>query len=72
MSGLRQLAAVVLIVAGVAALVYKGFNYTTKERKAKLGPVKVSVEKTERVAVPTWLGVAMVACGAGLLVIGRR
>lgn len=72
MKGLRLLA-VVLLVLGVLALVYQGFSYTEKKHEAKVGPLQFEVNKKERVEVPTWVGVALVAAGGGLLLVrGRR
>jgi TRAP-type C4-dicarboxylate transport system permease small subunit len=63
---------VLLILAGVAGLVYGGFSYTKEEHKAKLGPLQFSVKEKETVAVPVWLSVAAVAAGTVLLVINRK
>jgi hypothetical protein len=70
MSG-RQLLAIGLIIAGVLGLVYGSFSYT-KENEAKLGPIEMSVEEKETVAVPTWAGIGAIAVGAVLLVSGGR
>jgi hypothetical protein len=63
---------VVLIVAGVAGLVYGGFSYTKEEHKAKLGPLQFSVKEKETVAVPVWLSIGAIAAGTILLVINRK
>ena len=69
-----KLVGVVLIVAGILALVYKGFTYTKETHRAKIPIVnaEVKVEDKERVAIPTWAGIAAVVVGAGLLATGRR
>ena len=61
-----------LIALGILALVYKGFSYTEDTHEAKLGPLELSIRDRERVEIPTWLGVAAVALGAGLLLIPVR
>ena len=58
--------AVLLLVAGVWILVYKGIS-VPKESEGKLGPIEVKVNHTERYQLPTWLGVGCVAAGGGLL-----
>ena len=63
---------IVLIVAGVFALVYGGFSYTKETHKAELGPLKMSVEEREQVNVPQWIGAGALAAGIVLLVIGKR
>jgi TRAP-type C4-dicarboxylate transport system permease small subunit len=63
---------VVLIVAGVAGLVYGGFSYTKETHEAKIGPLQFSIKETEKVAVPVWLSIGAIAVGAVLLVINRK
>jgi drug/metabolite transporter (DMT)-like permease len=68
----RKVAGLVLILVGVLALVYRGFDYTKEDTRARLGPVELSVKQKERVTVPVWAGVAAVAVGAVLLVTARK
>ncbi|OZI44525.1 hypothetical protein CEK29_07315 [Bordetella genomosp. 5] len=58
----------VLIVLGAAALVYKGFNYTSEETVLQVGSVKATAETEKSVPIPSWAGI--VAIVAGVLVIG--
>lgn len=71
MSGARMLA-FALIVVGVLGLVYGSFTYTKKTHTAKLGSIELSVKEKERVNVPVWAGVAAIAAGVGLLLVGGR
>jgi len=71
MGGLRILG-IVLVVLGVLGLVYGQFSYTKKSHDADLGVVKLSIKEKETVNVPTWAGVAAIAAGAVLLVMGRK
>ena len=64
-----RIAAIVILVAGVLALAYGGFSYTSKDTAAKLGPLEIKVEKENRVNVPVWAGVAAIVVG-GLLFVG--
>ena len=63
---------VVLIVAGVAGLVYGSFSYTKETHEAKIGPLQFSIKEKETVAVPIWLSIGAIAAGAILLVINRK
>jgi hypothetical protein len=38
--------AVILIIIGVIALTYGGFSFTTKEKVAEVGPLKLEKERT--------------------------
>jgi LPXTG-motif cell wall-anchored protein len=64
--------AIVLLVAGVLGLMYGGFTYTRQTHDAKVGPVEISVSENQRVNVPMWMGVALVAGGAGLLLRAKK
>ena len=67
-----KIVAIILIVAGVAGLAYGGFSYTKETHKAEVGPLKFSVQERERVNVPQWAGIAAIAAGVVLLVVGRK
>lgn len=66
MNGLKILA-IILIVAGVLALVYGGFSYISDTNTTKIGPIKITTQDKERVNIPIWAGVVAVAVGAVLL-----
>ncbi|SDP68472.1 hypothetical protein SAMN05216303_106106 [Rhodoferax sp. OV413] len=67
-----KLVAVVLIAAGVLALVYGGFSYTKETTAVKLGPLELSVKEKETVNVPLWAGVGAIVVGGLLLVVGGK
>lgn len=71
MTGLRIIA-IVLIVAGVLALIYGGFSYTKATHEADLGPIEFSVKETERVNVPLWAGIGVLVLGIVLLVVPKK
>jgi uncharacterized membrane protein YidH (DUF202 family) len=64
--------AIVLLAAGVLALVYGGFSYTRQTHDAKLGPLEISVSEKQRVNVPVWAGVVLVVAGAGVLLAQKK
>jgi hypothetical protein len=71
MSGVKILA-IILIVAGVAGLVYGKFTYTKATHEAKLGPLDLSVKEKETVNVPMWAGIGVIVVGSMLLFVPRR
>jgi len=71
MSGIK-IAGIVLIVAGVLALVYGGFSYTKATHEVKLGPIELSLKEKQQVNVPVWAGVGAIVIGGGLLLYGSK
>lgn len=69
---LRKILGLILIAAGLFVLVQGGFSFTKKKESASLGPLEVSYSKKERVALPSWAGIAAIVGGAALLVVGRK
>jgi uncharacterized membrane protein YidH (DUF202 family) len=67
-----KIAAVLLIAAGVLALVYGSFSYTKQTHDIKLGPIELSMKEKQTVNVPVWAGVAAIVAGGALLLAGGR
>lgn len=64
---------IILIVAGIVALVYGGFtSFTTKENVAKLGPLEVNKENEHRVPVGPIVGGVAIVGGIILLIAGNK
>jgi drug/metabolite transporter (DMT)-like permease len=63
---------IILIVIGVIAFAYGGFSFTTTEKVAEVGPLKLEKEKTRSVPLPPILGVLALVGGVALLVVSRR
>jgi uncharacterized membrane protein YidH (DUF202 family) len=63
---------IILIIAGVAALAYGGFSFTTTEKVAEIGPLKLEKEKTRGVAIPPIIGAVAIVGGVVLIVVGAR
>lgn len=67
-----KLTAIVLIVAGVLALLYGGFSYTKDTTVVKLGPIELTAKEKQSVNIPLWAGVGAIAVGGLLLVLGGK
>ena len=64
-----KIVGVILIAAGILALVYGSFSYTKETHQAKLGPLELQVKEKETVNVPVWAGVGAIVVGAVLLLV---
>ena len=63
---------IVLIVLGVAGLVFGRFSYTTEEKVLDVGPLEATAEKEHTVAIPDIAGIIAVVAGGFLVFMGRR
>jgi hypothetical protein len=61
-----------LIVLGVLALAYQGITYTSREKVLDIGPLEATAEREKTLPLPPILGIAAVAGGVALLVVGGR
>jgi len=67
-----KIVGLVLIAAGIMALVYGSFSYTKETHQAKLGPLELQVKEKETVNVPVWAGVGAIVVGAVLLLVPAK
>ncbi|MDE1170818.1 MAG: hypothetical protein PW734_06360 [Verrucomicrobium sp.] len=66
------LTGVLLIGAGIVALVYQGFSYTKKERVLDLGPIHADANRSHYVWIPPLAGAVAVVAGVACVVVGNR
>jgi hypothetical protein len=66
-----RIAAIVLIAAGIFALAYGKFSFTSTH-DTKLGPIAMSVDEKQTVNLPVWAGVGAIVIGGLLLFSGRK
>lgn len=71
MSALKVVA-ILLIVAGIAGLVYGKFSYTKETHEVNLGPIELAVKEKRTVNVPLWAGIASILAGVALLALPKR
>ena len=69
---LGRVVGVLLIVLGLVALVYQGVTYTSRETVLDIGPVHATADRQKTLPLSPALGIAAVAGGVALLVVGTR
>ena len=68
-----RIVAILLIIGGIAGLVYGSFSYTKESTAVKLGPIELTVKEKQTINVPVWAGLVAIAAGASLLLMaGKR
>jgi uncharacterized iron-regulated membrane protein len=56
-----------LLLAGIAALAYGGFSYTTRKKAVDMGPLQIDHKTHHTVFIPPLLGVGGILVGGALL-----
>lgn len=63
---------IVLIVAGLAALIYGGISWTERDKVIDVGPVEVTRTDNERLPISPIAGGIILAAGVALVLKGGR
>ena len=61
---------VLLLVAGIAMLIWSGFSYTKRENVVDAGPVHISADKQKTVSWPPYAGGVLAVAGVVVLLVG--
>jgi uncharacterized membrane protein len=68
----QSIVGIILIILGVFAIAYQGFNFTTTEKAVDLGPIQINTEKQHTVPLPPIIGGIALVGGIALLVMSGR
>jgi len=63
---------IVLIIAGILMLIFRGFNFTREEKVVDLGPLEINKKEKEHVGWPVYAGGVAVVAGVLVLVMARK
>lgn len=63
---------IVLIVLGIAGMVFQGVSYTTREKVVDLGGIQVTAPPKKTVPIPLIVGALALASGLGIIVATSR
>lgn len=63
---------IVLIVAGIALLIFRGFNLETKEEVVDVGPLEVNKTENRWIGWPVYTGAIAIIAGVILIIADRR
>lgn len=67
-----KIAGILLILAGIGAVLYGGFSYTSQKRAVDMGPMQINVTEHHSVPIPPILGIAGILAGGALVYFGMR
>ena len=63
---------IVLVALGLIAVVWGGFNYTTRETVVDIGPIHATRDKEHNIPMPPVVGALVILAGVALLVTGKK
>ena len=67
-----KIAGILLIIVGVAALVYGGFSYTSHKKAVDIGAIQINRTENHTLPIPPILGIVAIVGGAGLVYFGVK
>jgi drug/metabolite transporter (DMT)-like permease len=67
-----KIAGIILLVVGLVALIYGGFQYTTQKKVVDMGPVQIDKTEHHSVPLPPLLGLGCIVAGGLVLAAGSR
>jgi hypothetical protein len=72
MKRLAFILGLVLFLLGIVAVVHPTFEYRTRERVAKIGPVEATFDEPKTFQVPTAATVALLVSGLVLAIVSLK
>jgi len=63
---------IILIVAGILMMVFRGFNVTHEEKVVDVGPLEINKKEKDRVNWPLYAGAIVTVAGVVVLVAGGK
>ncbi|HTH95925.1 MAG TPA: hypothetical protein VL574_00835 [Stellaceae bacterium] len=63
---------VILILAGLVALVFNVIPFHHQEEVAKIGPIHATTDKQENFVIPPYAAIIAIVAGGALVFAGRR
>lgn len=65
-------AGIILIIIGIAMLIFRGFSVQTEKKVIDAGPIEVNKKENKWVGWPVYAGGIAVVAGIALVVADRR
>ena len=67
-----KIAGIILIVLGLASLIWGGFAYNKTSNVAQFGDLKMQVTEKKQMTIPPWISGIAILAGAALLLRGGK
>lgn len=63
---------IILIVAGILMLIFRGFSFTQQKKVVDLGPLEINTKEKKSVGWPLYAGGIALAAGIIILVADKK
>ncbi|MET3879766.1 MULTISPECIES: hypothetical protein [Chitinophaga] len=63
---------IILIIAGIAMILIRGFSFQTEKKVVDIGPVEINKKENRWIGWPTYAGGIVAIVGVVLVVSGKR
>jgi hypothetical protein len=63
---------IILIIAGILMLIFKGFSFTQEKKVVDLGPVEINKKEKHSIGWPVYAGGIAIVAGILLVVGGKK
>ncbi len=67
-----KIAGILLIIAGLAALIYGGFSYTSQKKAVDIGAIQIDKTEHHSLPIPPILGIVAIVGGGVLIFSGAK
>jgi hypothetical protein len=63
---------IILVIAGLAMLIFRGISFTTEKEVAEIGPIELNKKERKSVNWPLYAGVVVTLAGAVMIIADRK
>ena len=63
---------IILIVVGIAMILFRGFSIVTEKKVVDVGPVEVNKKENKWIGWPTYAGAIIAVAGMVLIITNRK
>lgn len=63
---------IILVIAGLAMLIFRGISFTTEKKVVDLGPIEINKKERKSVNWPLYAGLVVTLAGAVMIVADKR
>ena len=67
-----RITGIILIVAGILMLIFRGFSFTQEKKVVDIGPLEINKKEKKNVGWPLYAGGIAIVAGIVVLVAGKK